>query len=87
MTIASVRSVKHRVALGGDSVELHLEAPTPFAAAEDAHDPFPATDAGIPDVLPEDVVCHDGLCRVEVLILQRVQEGLHRPRVGRGVHC
>src|SRR5882757_1233194 len=68
---------QHRIALGGDSVNLHLEAESALPAPKQLHDALTTTHGREAHVLPLDVVGHQPVGGVEVLVLQRVEKGLH----------
>jgi hypothetical protein len=55
-------------------MNLDLEAHAAFAASHQADDALAASDGGEPDVLPFDVVCHQAIHGVVVLVLQSVEK-------------
>ena len=68
---------QHRVAFGGDAVESSPRSPCgPRLAARGFMMRSATTDGGESDVLPLDVVGHQAVGGVEVLVLQCVEEGL-----------
>src|SRR5438445_3872904 len=68
---------QHGVTLCGNAVDLHFEPSTALSTAKDLHDSVTSADGRKSDVLPCDVVRQHGIGRVEVLVLQGIEEGLN----------